>query len=77
MRLPRTECSVCGRDVAVSIKGLTWRHDPAGGRDPELRSCAGSLKPVAPPEGQAVLFVSVDDEALEDAFAMPEPAGLF
>lgn len=77
MRLPRTECPVCQRDVAISNQGRLWRHDPASGRDPELRSCPGSLKPVAPPEGQAVLFVSVDDELSEDAFVMPEPAGLF
>jgi hypothetical protein len=42
-----------------------------------LRSCPGSLKPVASPEGQAVLFVSPDDEVPEDAYVMPEPSGLF
>lgn len=73
MPLPRTECPQpgCGRDVAVSAKGLTSRHDPAGGRTPELRSCPGSLKPVRAPEGQPVLFISTED------LAMPEPVGLF
>lgn len=77
--LPRTECPECDRDVAVSRKGLRWRHDGRE-RDPELRSCPGSLKPVAPPEGQAVLFVDprdLEDTAPEDDFVMPEPRRLF
>lgn len=77
MRLPRTECPACRRDVAISNQGRLWRHDAPGPRDPELRSCPGSLKPVASPEGQAVLFVSPDDEVPEDAYVMPEPSGLF
>lgn len=63
MSLPRTECPQrgCGRDVAVSRKGLIYRHDPATGRTSELKSCPGSLQPVRPPEGAPVLFVSVRD----------------
>lgn len=61
--LPRTECPVCSRDVAVTLRGLTYRHDPAEGRDPELKSCPGSLKPVQAPSGALVLFV---DPAVED-----------
>lgn len=73
MPLPRTECPEpgCGRDVAVSRKGLTSRHDPAGGRTAELKSCPGSLKPVQAPEGEPVLFVSAED------VVMPEPVRLF
>lgn len=71
MPLPRTECPICERDVAITRRGLTYRHDPAGGRDRELKSCPGSLKPVRAPEGQPVLFVSPED------LVMPEPAGLF
>jgi hypothetical protein len=67
--LPRTQCPVCGRDVAISLQGRTWRHDPASGRTPELKSCPGSLKPVTPPVGELLLFVSPE--------AVPEPAGLF
>lgn len=59
--LPRTECPVCTRDVAVTRRGLVYRHDPKGGRDPELKSCRGSLKPVQPPAGALLLFVSPDD----------------
>jgi len=59
--LPRTECAVCGRDVAISLQGRTWRHDPASGRTPELMSCPGSLKPVRPPVGELLLFVSPED----------------
>lgn len=73
--LPRTECPVCSRDVAVTRRGLVYRHDPASGRDPELKSCGGSLKPVQAPEGDPVLFVSLEEEAA--AFVMPEPVGLF
>jgi hypothetical protein len=63
MPLPRTECPEpgCGRDVAVSRKGLVYRHDPASGRTPELKSCPGSLKPVQPPTGDPVLFVAPED----------------
>ncbi|GGZ27902.1 hypothetical protein [Streptomyces nitrosporeus] len=79
--LPRTECPACSRDVAVSPKGRVWRHDPASGRDPELRSCEGSLKPVAPPAGQALLFVSLEETlaaaGLPEAPEMPEPVRLF
>lgn len=77
--LPRTECPVCTRDVAVTRRGLVYRHDPLGGRDPELRSCAGSLKPVAPPDGdQGVLFISPDDDPAGDVWAPPPvAAGLF
>lgn len=55
--LPRTECRECSRDVAVTRRGLTYRHDPASGRDPELKSCQGSLKPVQAPDGELLLFV--------------------
>lgn len=72
-RLPRTECPVCGRDVAVTVRGLVYRHDPATGRDPELRSCPGSLKPVRAPEGELLLFVTVDDQAAPSS----EPPVLF
>lgn len=76
--LPRTECPACSRDVAVTRRGLTYRHDPASGRDPELRSCVGSLKPVQAPAGVLLLFVSADDAAGEPgADELPEPHGLF
>lgn len=71
---PRTECAECGRDVAISVQGRTWRHDPASGRTPELKSCPGSLKPVTAPEGELVLFVSPEASA---TVPEPEPAGLF
>ncbi|MER6603932.1 hypothetical protein [Streptomyces parvus] len=71
MPLPRTECPICERDVAITRRGLTYRHDPAGGRDRELKSCPGSLRPVRPPAGDPVLFVSPED------VAMPEPVRLF
>lgn len=74
--LPRTECPVCTRDVAVTRRGLVYRHDPASGRDPELRSCSGSLKPVKAPEGEWLLFVSPDGET-PAVFELPEPVGLF
>lgn len=69
--LPRTECPKCGRDVAVTVRGLVYRHDPAGGRDAELKSCPGSLKAVQAPAGDPVLFVSPEDPV------MPEPVRLF
>jgi len=77
--LPRTECPVCSRDVAVTRRGLVYRHDPAGGRDPELRSCPGSLKPVQAPAGALLLFVSPDGDPSVSAIAdtVPEPVGLF
>lgn len=69
--LPRIECPKCERNVAVTVTGLLYRHDPKGGRTPDLKSCPGSLKPVLAPRGQPVLFVSPED------VTMPEPAGLF
>lgn len=75
--LPRTECPACSRDVAVTRRGLTYRHDPAGGRDPELKSCPGSLKPVQAPEGSLLLFVSPDGDVEAPAVEMPEPVLLF
>lgn len=72
---PRTECPECSRDVAVTFTGLTWRHDPASGRTPELKSCPGSLKPVQAPEGALLLFVSLEDAAAP--VEMPVPVGLF
>jgi hypothetical protein len=77
--LPRTECPVCTRDVAVTRRGLVYRHDPASGRDPELRSCPGSLKPVQAPAGTLLLFVSLDLEiqAPEDDVDLPLAVGLF
>lgn len=74
--LPRTECPVCSRDVAVTRRGLTYRHDPASGRDPELKSCPGSLKPVQAPEGALLLFVSPEPEPVEE-LVLPEAVGLF
>lgn len=74
--LPRTECPACTRDVAVTRRGLVYRHDPASGRDPELKSCPGSLKPVQAPEGALLLFVSPEDADLA-AVEMPEPVLLF
>ncbi|WP_399559034.1 hypothetical protein OIA45_49175 (plasmid) [Streptomyces chartreusis] len=59
--LPRTECPACSRDVAITRRGLTYRHDPASGRDPELKSCPGSLKPVQAPDGELLLFVALED----------------
>ncbi|MEU9616911.1 hypothetical protein AB0D56_36125 [Streptomyces sp. NPDC048209] len=56
--------------MAVTPRGLVYRHDPPE-RDRELKSCPGSLKPVAAPSGDPVLFVSVED------LVMPEPSGLF
>lgn len=78
MRLPRTECPECHRDVAVSVRGLRWRHDGPT-RDPELRSCPGSLKAVQAPAGDALLlFLDPDGDtvAVED-LVMPEPVRLF
>ncbi|GAA3595167.1 hypothetical protein [Streptomyces osmaniensis] len=61
--LPRTACPACSRDVAITRRGLTYRHDPASGRDPELKSCPGSLKPVHAPDGELLLFVGLEDGA--------------
>lgn len=76
--LPRTECPVCTRDVAVTRRGLVYRHDPASGRDPELKSCPGSLKPVQAPAGALLLFVSpnLEDQAPERE-ELAEVVGLF
>lgn len=80
--LPRTACPACSRDIAVTRRGLTYRHDPASGRDPELKSCPGSLKPVQAPAGALLLFVAVDhhpsaaDCAAADAGVL-EVLGLF
>ncbi|MBP5918810.1 hypothetical protein F3K34_44340 [Streptomyces sp. LBUM 1486] len=75
--LPRTECPVCSRDVAVTRRGLVYRHDPASGRDPELKSCPGSLKPVQAPEGALLLFVSPEDGPVLEDLAPVEAVGLF
>jgi hypothetical protein len=75
--LPRTECPVCTRDVAVTRRGLVYRHDPKGGRDPELKSCPGSLKPVQAPAGALLLFVSPEASAAVPDPEMPDPVGLF
>lgn len=73
---PRTECPECSRDVAVTFRGLTWRHDPPSGRTPELKSCPGSLKPVQAPAGDLLLFVSPEASATVPE-PEPEPVGLF
>jgi len=67
--LPRVDCPVCGRDTATYPSGLLYRHDPASGRTPELKSCPGSLKLVREP-GELLLFGSTGPG--------PDPAdGLF
>jgi len=76
-RLPRTECPVCSRDVAVTRRGLVYRHDPASGRDPELKSCQGSLKPVQAPAGALLLFVSLEDDVQAAAAEPVESVLLF
>ncbi len=68
---------MCSRDVAVTRRGLTYRHDPASGRDPELKSCPGSLKPVQAPEGALLLFLSPDIEAPGADVELPVAVGLF
>jgi len=75
--LPRTHCPVCSRDVAVTRRGLVYRHDPASGRDPELRSCPGSLKPVQAPMGELLLFVSPDLEDVPERGELAAVVGLF
>lgn len=76
--LPRTECPACSRDVAVTRRGLVYRHDPASGRDPELKSCPGSLKPVQAPAGTLLLFISPDLEETPAAeVELPRAVGLF
>jgi hypothetical protein len=69
MHLPRTPCPICARDTAILPTGLLYRHDPLGGRTPDLRSCPGSLKPVTPPYNALVLFV--------DPYEPIEQRGLF
>ncbi|NUP37023.1 MAG: hypothetical protein HOY76_08390 [Streptomyces sp.] len=64
MALPRFPCPRCERPTALSPRGRLYRHDPPH-RDPELKSCPGSLKTVKPREVQAVLF----------AYVPPEPDG--
>lgn len=68
---------MCGRDVAISLQGRTWRHDPLSGRTPELKSCPGSLKPVRPPEGALLLFVSPEASATVPDPERPEAGALF
>jgi len=69
---------VCGRDVAISLQGRTWRHDPASGRTPELMSCPGSLKPVTAPTGTLLLFVSPEDlEVAPEREELAAVVGLF
>ncbi|MEU8472728.1 hypothetical protein AB0F30_33430 [Streptomyces sp. NPDC029006] len=63
--------------MAVTRRGLVYRHDPASGRDPELKSCPGSLKPVQAPEGALLLFISPDTETLTEAVELPRAVGLF
>lgn len=76
--LPRTECPACTRDVAVTRRGLVYRHDPASGRDPELKSCPGSLKPVQAPAGALLLFISPGLEETSAAeVELPRAVGLF
>lgn len=78
--LPRTECPACTRDVAVTRRGLVYRHDPKGGRDRELKSCPGSLKPVQAPEGALLLFVAAEEDVPRNAprnVPRPEAAPLF
>lgn len=81
MALPRFPCMVCGRTVAVTARGLTYRHDPPGERPPgPLVSCTGSLKMARPPEHQAVLFAYVPLPLLDDVLdepPLPESVRLF
>ena len=75
---PRTHCPVCSRDVAVTRRGLVYRHDPASGRTPELMSCPGSLKPVTAPAGTLLLFVSPGDlEVAPEREELAAVVGLF
>jgi hypothetical protein len=47
MPYPRADCPECSRDTAVTpLSQRVCRHDPPGGRTPDLRSCPGSLKKV-------------------------------
>lgn len=68
---------MCSRDVAVTRRGLVYRHDPASGRDPELKSCPGSLKPVQAPKGALLLFVSPEAGAVAEVEVPVEAAALF
>lgn len=79
MALHRFPCPTCGRPIALTARGLLYRHDPAGGRTPDLRSCPGSLKVVRPPAAQPVLFAYVPPElaaAVEPEDGVEAP-GLF
>ena len=74
----RVDCPRCGRDTAVYPSGLLYRHDPASGRTPELRSCPGSLKTVREPEGELLLFVSAEPATTVDLDEVPaKPGRLF
>nr|WP_237323370.1 hypothetical protein [Streptomyces sp. FR1] len=61
----------------MTRRGLVYRHDPASGRDPELKSCPGSLKPVQSPKGALLLFVSPEAGAVAEVEAPVEAAALF
>ena len=77
MNLPRHPCPVCDRSTALTPRGLLYRHDPPV-RDPELKSCPGSLKAVAPREVQPVLFAYVPPVGADPGQPDPEaPAALF
>ena len=53
MAYPRTHCPKCDRDVAVYPKAMRIsRHDPDGGRTPDLRSCLGSFARHQPAPGE-------------------------
>lgn len=71
--LPRVDCPECGRDTAVYPGRILYRHDPASGRTPELKSCPGSLKKVRAPKGELLLF----DDPNVDWPEEPAPPGLF
>jgi hypothetical protein len=76
MRLPRTECPVCERDVAITSRKdrpRLYRHDPPL-RDPELRSCPGSLKVVNMASGG---MLALFDVALAESENDPEQEELF
>ena len=75
MPLPRVPCPVCTRSTALAPTGRLYRHDPPV-RDPELKSCPGSLKVVRPREAQPVLFV-YEPPAEDDAQPDDGQGGLF
>lgn len=69
MKLPRVECPVCGRNVAVlplpgqAVRGRVWRHDaPEVRRDADgaLVSCRGALEIVDITAVAAQLAFEVD-----------------